>query len=111
MASTNNLTTMVRDITYYFIKYYYDKELQTTEQRVLPENQLRCMIDRLYHEKATELKKYIRDTLKENLGAGYSSLAVENILLEMFNDPEYSKHRVFLEIVEYQKKILCDMIQ
>ena len=96
---------MVRDITYYFIKYYYDKELHTTEQKVLPEDQLQGMIDRLYIDKAAELKKYIRDTLKENLGAGYSSLAVENILIEMFNDPEFSKHRVFLEIVEYQKKI------
>ncbi len=96
---------MVRDITYYFIKYYYDKEIETSGQRVLPEDKLRDMIDRLYTEKAGELKKYIRDTLKENLGAGYSSLAVENILLEMFNDPEYSKHRVFLEIMEYQKKL------
>lgn len=96
---------MIRDITYYFIKHYYDKELQTTGQRVLPEDQLRGMIDRLYVEKAGELKKYIRDTLKENLGVGYSSLAVENILLEMFNDSEYSKQRVFLEIVEYQKKL------
>jgi len=66
---------------------------------------LQAMIDRLYVEKAGELKKYIRDTLKENLGVGYSSLATENILLEMFNDPEYSKQRVLLEIVEYQKKI------
>lgn len=105
MATSNNLTTMVRDITYYFIKYYYDKELQTTEQRLMPEDQLRVMIDRLYVEKAGDLKKYIRDTLKENLGAGYSSLAVENIILEMFNDSEYSKQRVFLEIIEYQKKL------
>jgi hypothetical protein len=105
MSATNNLPTMVRDITYYFIKYYYDKELQTTNQRTLPESQLKDMIDRLYLEKASELKKYIRDTLKENLGESYSSLATENILLEMFNDPEYSKQRVLLEIVEYQKKL------
>lgn len=105
MATTNNLTTMVRDITYYFIKYYYDKELLTTGQRVLPEDKLKMIIDQLYQEKAVELKKYIRDTLKENLGAAYSSLAVENIILEMFNEPEYSKHRVFLEIIEYQKQI------
>jgi hypothetical protein len=103
--ATNNLGTMVRDITYYFIKYYYDKELITTNQKILSEDHLKNMIDRLYTEKANELKKYIRDTLKENLGIGYSSLAVENILLEMFNDPEYSKQRVFLEIIEYQKKL------
>ena len=103
--SSNNLTTMVRDITYYFIKYYYDKELQTTELHILEEGHLLDMINRLYTEKASELKKYIRDTLKENLGTGYSSLAVENIILEMFNDPEYSKQRVFLEIMEYQRKL------
>lgn len=103
--SSNNLTTMVRDVTYYFIKYYYDKELQITGTRILAEDHLQNMINRLYTEKSSELKKYIRDTLKENLGAGYSSLAVENIILEMFNDPEYSKQRVFLEIIEYQKKL------
>jgi hypothetical protein len=103
--ATNNLSTMVRDITYYFIKYYYDKELQISGLRILEEEHLGGMINRLYTEKASELKKYIRDTLKENLGTSYSSLAVENILLEMFNDPEYSKQRVFLEIMEYQKKL------
>jgi hypothetical protein len=103
--ATNNLTTMVRDITYYFIKFYYDKELQATGKHILEEEELKTMINRLYIEKATELKKYIRDTLKENLGASYSSLTVENILLEMFNDPEYSKQRVILEILEYQKKL------
>jgi hypothetical protein len=48
------------------------------------------------------LKKYIRDTLKENLKDQYSSFSVENILLEMFADPELSKRRVFLEIMNYQ---------
>ena len=61
------------------------------------------MINKLYLEKSTDLKKYIRDTLKENLKDAYSSFSVENILLEMFSDPEYSKHRVFLEIMEFQK--------
>ena len=62
------------------------------------------MINKLYFEKTSELKKYIRDTLKENLKENYSSFSVENILLEMFSDPEYSKHRVYLEIMEFQKK-------
>jgi len=103
--STNNLTSMVKDITYFFIKYYYDKEIIDTKQKILPEEDLKKMIDKLYLEKGNELKKYIRDTLKENLSNNYNSFAVENIILEMFNDPEYSKHRVLLEIVEYQKKI------
>jgi hypothetical protein len=103
--SNNNLATLVKDITYYWIKYYYDKEIVETKQNKLEDTYLKNMIDRLYTEKSNDLKKYIRDTLKENLKESYSSFAVENILLEMFNDPEYSKHRVLLEIIEYQKNI------
>jgi len=99
----SNLGDMVKDITYFYIKYYYEKQLKDTNQSKLTEIELKSMIDKLYVEKATDLKKYIRDTLKENLKDSYSSFSVENILLEMFNDPEYSKYRVFLEIMEYQK--------
>jgi hypothetical protein len=109
MSTTNgtgqNLTSMIRDITYFFIKYYYDKELINTNQKLLPENTLKTLIDNLYNTKTNELKKYVRETLKENLGVNYNSFAVENIILEMFDDPEYSKHRIFLEIIEYQKKL------
>ena len=99
----STLGDMVKDITYFYIKYYYEKQLKDTNQSKLSEDELKTMITKLYIEKATDLKKYIRDTLKENLKDSYSSFSVENILLEMFSDPEYSKYRVFLEIMEYQK--------
>ena len=99
----SNLGEMVKDITYFYIKYYYEKQLTDTNQTKLSEGELKNMINNLYIEKATELKKYIRDTLKENLKESYSTFSTENILLEMFSDPEYSKYRVFLEIMEYQK--------
>jgi len=98
----SNLADMVKDITYFYIKYYYEKELTDTKQDKLNENDLKNMINKLYVEKTSELKKYIRDTLKENLKDNYSSFSTENILLEMFSDPEYSKHRVFLEIMNFQ---------
>ena len=99
----SSLADMVKDITYFYIKYYYEKQLTDTNQTKLTENELKTMINKLYVEKSSDLKKYIRDTLKENLKESYSSFSVENILLEMFSDPEFSKHRVFLEIMEYQK--------
>jgi len=100
----NNLAEMVKDITYFYIKYYYEKELKDTNQLFLSETDLKKMIEKLYNEKSSELKKYIRDTLKENLKEKYSSFSVENILLEMFSDPEFSKHRVYLEIISFQNK-------
>ena len=101
----SNLTTMVKDITYFYIKYYYEKELTDTNQKILSETDLQNMINKLYIEKSSELKKYIRDTLKENLKETYSSFSVENILLEMFSDPEMSKRRVYLEIMDYQNNL------
>ena len=100
----SNLVDMVKDITYFYIKYYYEKQLADNNQKKLSEDELKNMINNLYVEKAPDLKKYIRDTLKENLKDAYSSFSVENILLEMFSDPEYSKYRVFLEIMEFQNK-------
>ena len=101
----NNLTILVKDITYFYIKYYYEQELVKTQQTKLNETDLKQMIELLYNEKSSDLKKYIRDTLKENLKETYSSFSVENILLEMFSDPELSKHRVFLEIMDYQNNL------
>jgi hypothetical protein len=101
----SNLPNLVKDVTYFYIKYFYEEELKNTQQQKLSENDLQNLINKLYLEKSSDLKKYIRDTLKENLKENYSSFSVENILLEMFSDPEYSKHRVFLEIMEYQKNI------
>ena len=101
----SNLTDLVKDVTYFYIKYYYEKELETTKQKLLSENDLHILINSLYIEKSSDLKKYIRETLKENLKEQYSSFSVENILLEMFADPELSKHRVFLEIMNYQNSL------
>lgn len=100
-----NLTSNVRDITYFYIKFYYDKKLEELNQTKLSDDMIKELIDSLYMTKSSELKKYIRDTLKNNLKENYNSFAVENIILEMFSDPEYSKHRIYLEITEYQKKI------
>jgi len=101
----NNLTELVKDVTYFYIKYYYEQELEKTKKQKLLENELHNLINNLYIEKSLDLKKYIRDTLKENLQDKYSSFSVENILLEMFADPELSKHRVYLEIINYQNSL------
>lgn len=105
MSNDRNLPSMVKDITYFYIKHHYDKELVTRNVRMLDENDVKVLIENLYYQKKDDLKKYIRETLKENLGSSYSPISTENILIEMFTDPEYSKHRVFLEIMEYQKHL------
>ena len=44
------------------------------------------LVDNLYDEKQQDLRKYIRETLKNNLKEQYPKLLIENILMEMFQD-------------------------
>ena len=56
-----------------------------------------------YGEKQQDLKDYIRKSLKKNQGDEYSSMATENILLELFTDTDMAKERIRLEILDFQK--------
>ncbi len=99
------LVNLVRDITLFYVKHHYEKYLKEKNLKIIPSNELKNLVNRLYDEKKTSLTKYIRKTLKENQGDQYSSIATEQIILEMFQDPEYSKNRVILEIETYQKNL------
>ena len=50
----NNLADMVKDITYFYIKYYYEKELAETKQSKLSENEYRYLLSPrgLHHKRA-----------------------------------------------------------
>ena len=103
MSSTQpNLTNLVREITYYYIQHYYNDLLKKKGVNKVPNDELREFINTMYTEKQADIKKYIRESLKEQLGSGYSIAVTENIILEMFKDPEYAKARVYNEIVNYQ---------
>jgi hypothetical protein len=58
----NNLTNLVKDVTYFYIKYYYEQELEKTKQKKLQESDLKQLIDNLYVEKL----KIIEDKKKED---------------------------------------------
>ena len=100
-----SLVSHVRDITLFYVKHYYEKYLKENDLKIIPTEELVNLVNKLYEEKKSSLSKYIRKTLKENLGDKYSSMATEQIILEMFQDPEYSKNRVIIEIENYQSNL------
>ena len=61
----SNLTDLVKDVTYFYIKYFYEQELEKTKKQKLTESDLQNLINSLYVEKSYDLKKYIRDTLNK----------------------------------------------
>jgi len=100
-----SLVSLVRDITLFYVKHHYEKYLSEKNLKIIPSQELKDLVNRLYEEKKIPLSKYIRKTLKENQGDNYSSMATEQIILEMFQDPEYSKNRVIMEIENFQQNL------
>jgi hypothetical protein len=103
MEINKSLPNLIRDITLHYVKFYYEKYLKDNNVSVIQEENLVKLLNDLYDEKQKDLRKYIRKTLKDNLKENYSSMATENILLEMFKDSDLAKERVKVEILHYQK--------
>ena len=98
-----NTTNLIKDIVFYYVKYYYDKHLNENNIVQIENSDVPRFIDNLYDNNSKKIKNYIRTSLKENQKEAYNSLVVENILLEMFDDIAYSKNRICQEIIQYQK--------
>jgi len=96
------ITNMIKDITFHYIKFFYNKELDNRKVVRLLDSDVSNLVNDLYETKSDNLKKYIRDTLKDNLKENYPKLQVNMILLEMFQDTDYAIQRVINEIVNYQ---------
>ena len=97
-----NTTNLIKDIVFYYIKYYYDKHLKENSIKKIDDDNIIPFIDSIYNNNSLKIKNYIRSSLKENQKEHYNKIATENILLEMFNDIEFAKNRIVNEIIEYQ---------
>ena len=97
------LPNMVKDIVFFYIKHYYDKYLIKKNIKILSDSEIEEFISENYVNKQVKIKKYIRDSLKKNLGNEYNGIAVENLLLEIFNDDDLAQERLRLEIKNYQE--------
>jgi len=104
--ANKTLPTLVKDILFFYVKYYYDKKLKELNTNQLNNEEVKLFIEEQYVNKKSNLKDYIRKSLKKNQGDNYSVLATENILLEMFSDVEMGKERIKIEILDYQNNHL-----
>lgn len=105
MSDNKTLTTLVRDITYHYIKFFYDKKLKEENVNKILDSQVREFVNEMYDEKRKDLENYIKNTLKENLKENYPKLQVNMLLLEMFQDPDFAKNRVINEIINFQNNL------
>lgn len=102
--AVKSLPNMIRDIIFFYVKFYYDKYLTEHNLSSMTETNIEDFINIYYVEKQQDLKDYIRKSLKKNLGSEYNSIAVENIIMELFNDSDMAKERIRLEISDFQQQ-------
>jgi hypothetical protein len=100
--SEKTLPNLIREITFFYVKHYYDKYLTQHNITTMDDIHINSFITQHYTNKEKELRDYIRNTLKKNQGISYNSIAVENILLEISSDPTMAKERIKLEIQDFQ---------
>ena len=104
-----NLPNTIRNITFHFIKVHYNKYLEDHNLKKIGQEKIPEVVNELYEEKEQELKKYIRGTMRKNFPDYDKNFTLktstEEIILEMFDDPEFSKNRIIIEIENYQRKI------
>ena len=104
-----NLPNTIRNITFHFIKVHYNKYLEENNLTKIEKEKIADVVNELYEDKESDLKKYIRGTMRKNF-PDYDrnftlKTSTEEIILEMFDDPEFSKNRIIVEIENYQRKI------
>ena len=101
-----NISNLIRDIVFYYIKFYYDKYLKDNNCNMIDKEKITPFVEDLYVGKTKELKEYIRNSLRKNLKEEYNKTIVENILVEMFADVNYCRTRIIDEIILYQDQNL-----
>lgn len=106
-SKPQSLPNIIKNISFHFVKLNYNKYLEDNKMEEIPKERLDEVVGELYDQKQTELKKYIRGTLRRNFpdyDQNFSmKTSTEEILLEMFEDPDFAKNRIVLEIETYQE--------
>lgn len=101
-----NLPTTIRNIVFYYIKAHYNKYLTDNNITLIPKDELPIVVGNLYDTNSLDLKKYIRGTMRKNFPDYDQNFTLktstEEIILEMFDDPQYSKNRLVIEIESHQ---------
>lgn len=101
-SETKPISNLVKEIIFAYMKFYYDKYLQEHNIDKMSKQNINDFINEYCIDKETDLKKYIRNSLKLNQGDNYNEIITNNIINEIFSDIDYAKERLKLEILDYQ---------
>ena len=95
--------TLIKDLIIFYITENYNKYLEEKGVKSIPENRLYSVVSELYDEKKGHLQQFLKDSLQKIMKDDYiGDGAVSTICLDIFEDDEYCKRRLVLEIKKQQ---------
>ena len=98
----NNYIEDIKLIIQNFIETEYKKYLFDEQILTIDNTKLKDIISQIYDNNIKTIKKEIRDQLKERYQDEYSSLKVENIILDIFNNKTDNIEKLVKEILFIQ---------
>ena len=101
-----SLQEKVRNIVFYFIKKEYKAYLDKNSLKYIEKEKINDVVDDFYIKKEKILKEFIRENLKRMMKDQYPGALVENIIYDIFEDENFAKNRIILEIEQFQKSKL-----
>lgn len=98
-------SNLIKELIFMYVTENYKKYLVDNKFKKLDDKEIPNIIETIYIEKKKDLKIWLKDCLKKIQGNDYmGDLAFNQICLEIFQDDNYCKERLVLEIKLYQEK-------
>jgi uncharacterized membrane-anchored protein YjiN (DUF445 family) len=99
-------SNIIRDLIIFYVTENYKKYINDNNLKKIEENNIPTVIDSLYSEKKSDIKKFIKMSLKKIQKDEYiGDLVVNNICMEVFSDDIVCKQRLIEEIKLFQNSL------
>ena len=98
-------SNIIKDLIQMYVTENYKKYLEINNLKLINESEIPGIVKKLYIEKKSDLKTWLKTCLKKIQGEEYmGDLAFQNLILEIFEDDNLNCKRLENEIILYQKE-------
>ena len=102
---SNKINSTIQDLVIFYVTENYKKYLVDHEIERISEDQLETVISKMYNEKKSHLRVFIKQSLKEVTKEDYpGDTYVDGVCNQMYLDDKLCINRLVIEIKKVQKK-------
>lgn len=104
------LQKQIKDLIFFYVKINYEKYLSDNNIKLISEDKISEIINSIYAERKTHIQDFVKESLKKiytDKNEDYpGDSTVNSIFINIFQDDDYCKKRIIIEIIDYQRKLL-----